>query len=113
LIHGDCASVARSVSGTRQASEERNVMSDEQHGLIERTESSAANPVGKSATINQMADNFALYGPKKRAAALDSLDAELRGDINSGSHSLRRRVQLMALRKKMCGVHEVLRKAKR
>jgi hypothetical protein len=34
-------------------------------------------------------------------------------EIDSGSHSLRRRVQLMALRKKMSGVHEALRKAKR
>jgi hypothetical protein len=53
------------------------------------------------------------YGLKKRAAALEDLDAELRGEIGSGSHSLRRHAQLMALRKKMGGVHEALRKAKR
>jgi hypothetical protein len=60
-----------------------------------------------------MADNFALYGLKKRAAALENLDAELRGEVDSGSHSLRRRVQLVALRNKIGGVHEALRKARR
>jgi hypothetical protein len=49
----------------------------------------------------------------KRVAALESFDAELRGEIGSGSHSLRRHAQLMALRKKMGGVHEALRKARR
>ncbi len=68
---------------------------------------------GKSASIDQIADDFALYGLKKRAATLEDFDAELRGEIDSGSHSLRRRVQLMTLRKKMGGVHEALRKAKR
>ena len=44
---------------------------------------------------------------------LGEFDAELQGEIGSGSHSLRRHAQLMTLRKKMGGVHEALRKAKR
>jgi hypothetical protein len=49
----------------------------------------------------------------KRAAALENLDTELRGEIGSGAHSLRRHAQLMTLRKKMGSVHEALRRAKR
>jgi hypothetical protein len=60
-----------------------------------------------------MADNFALYGLQRRAAALESFDNELQGDIDSGAHNLRRRVQLMELRRKMGAVHDALRKAKR
>lgn len=88
-------------------------MSDDDRDFIERAESMTEKLYGIPARIDQIADNFALYGVKKRAATLEDLDAELRGDIHSGSHSLRRRVQLMALRKKMGGVHEALRKARR
>jgi hypothetical protein len=88
-------------------------MADDDRDFIERAESLTAKLYGKPASIDQIADNFALYGVKKRATALENIDAELRGEIDSGSHSLRRRVQLMTLRKKMDGVHEALRKAKR
>jgi hypothetical protein len=88
-------------------------MADDDRDFIERVESVTDKINGKPMPIDDMAENFALYGLKKRASALESFDAELRGEIDSGSHSLRRRVQLMALRKKMGGVHEALRKAKR
>lgn len=68
---------------------------------------------GEPTSIDQVVDNFALYGLKKRAATLEDIDSELRDEIDSGAHSLRRRVQLMGLRRKMGGVHEALRKAKR
>jgi hypothetical protein len=63
--------------------------------------------------IDQIADNFALYGLQKRAVTLEDLDAELRGEIDSGSHSLRQQVRLMTLRKKMGNVRQALHKAKR
>lgn len=88
-------------------------MADDDRDFLERAESITEKLNGKPMPIDQMADNFALYGLQKRAAALDDFDAELQGDIDSGSHSLRRRVQLMALRQKMGGVHQALRKAKR
>ena len=88
-------------------------MSDDDRNFIERTESLTEKLYGKPTTLNQIADDFALYGVKKRADALEDLDGELRDEIGSGSHSLRRRVQLMALRRKMGGVHEALRKARR
>lgn len=88
-------------------------MADDDRDLIERSESLSGKLYGTPAAVDQIADNFALYGLKKRAAALESLDGELRGEIESGSHSLRRHVQLMALRRKIGGVHEALRKAKR
>jgi hypothetical protein len=67
--------------------------------FIECDESRAGKLYGKS-SIDQIADDFALHGLKKRAATLEDLDTELRGEIDSGSYSLRRRVQLMTLRKK-------------
>jgi hypothetical protein len=88
-------------------------MPDDDRDFIERAESVTERLRGKPISIDGIADNFALYGLKKRVAALEKFDAELTGQIDSGSHNLRRHVQLMALRKKMSGVHEALRKAKR
>jgi hypothetical protein len=88
-------------------------MADDEPNFLERTESANEKFNGRPITIDEMAEDFALYGLKKRAAMLENFDAELRGEIDSGSHSLRRRVQLMTLRKKMGSVHEALRKAKR
>ena len=88
-------------------------MATGERDFIERTESANEKLNGKPIDTSEMADNFALYGLNKRATMLENLDAELREEVGSGSHSLRRRVQLMALRRKMGGVHEALRKAKR
>ena len=88
-------------------------MTEDNRDFLERAESITEKLNGQPISIDGIADNFALYGLQKRAAALEDLDAELRGEIDSGSHSLRRRVQLMTLRKKMGGVHQALRKAKR
>jgi hypothetical protein len=88
-------------------------MADDDRDFIERAESVTTKLYGGPASVDQIADNFALYGLKKRAATLENLDTEMRGEIGSGSHSLRRHAQLMALRHKMGGVHEALRKAKR
>ena len=81
--------------------------------FIERAESAAEKVHGESMTTEEIAANFALYGLQKRAEALERFDSELRGEIDSSPHTLRRRVQLMALRKKMGGIHEALRKARR
>lgn len=88
-------------------------MANDDRDFIERAESLTGKLYGKPASIDQVADNFALYGLKKRAATLEDIDVDLRGEIESGPHNLRRRVQLMGLRKKMGGLHEALRKAKR
>lgn len=81
--------------------------------IIERAETAAKKVHGGPMTTEKMATNFALYGLQKRAEALERFDSELRGEIDSSPHTLRRRVQLMELRKKMGGVHEALRKARR
>jgi hypothetical protein len=88
-------------------------MADDDRDFIEGSGSLTGKLYGGSASIDQMADRFALYGLRKRATALEGVDAELRGEIDSGFHSLRRRVQLTALRNKIGGVHEALRKARR
>ena len=81
--------------------------------FIERAESAGKKVHGDSMTTEGIATNLALYGLQKRAEVLDRFDSELRGEIDSSPHALRRHVQLMALRKKMGGVHEALRRARR
>ena len=88
-------------------------MSSDDRDMIERAESTGENFYGEPMPVQEIADNFALYGLKKRVAALEQFDAELRGEIDSSPHCLRRRVQMMELRRKMGGVHEALRKARR
>ena len=63
--------------------------------------------------LDEMADHFPLLGKARRASLLSDLDNELQGEIGSGSHHLRRQVQLMELRRQMGDVHEALRKARR
>ena len=88
-------------------------MADDDRDFIDRAESMSEKLYGRPMAADDIADDFALYGLKKRAATLEDLDAELRGEIDSSPQSLRRRVQLMTLRRKMGGVHAALRKAKR
>jgi hypothetical protein len=88
-------------------------MPEDDRDFIQRADSAAEKIHGEPIEIDEIAHNFALYGLEKRAIALERFDAELRGEIDSGAHSLRRRAQLIALRQKMGGVHEALRKARR
>lgn len=88
-------------------------MQADDRDFIERANSVAEKLHGEPMTAEEIANSFALLGLQKRAAALEKFDADLCGEIDSSPHSLRRRVQLMALRKKMGGVHEALRKARR
>lgn len=88
-------------------------MADDDRDFIERVNSVAEKLHGEPMSFDEISENLALYGLQKRTAVLERFDTELRGEIDSSPHSLRRRVQLMALRKKMGGVHEALRKARR
>jgi hypothetical protein len=88
-------------------------MPDDDRDFIGRANSAAEKLHGEPMTTEEIANNFALFGLQKRTAALERFDSELRGEIDSSPHSLRRRVQLMALRRKMGGVHEALRRARR
>jgi len=88
-------------------------MSDNQRDFIDRAESITGNLYGEPMSVERIAVNFALYGLKKRVAALERFDAELQGEIDSSPHSLRKRVQLVDLRRRMGSLHEALRKAKR
>jgi hypothetical protein len=89
------------------------LMANDDQDFIQRADSASKKLHGEPMDIDKMAENFALCGLNKRAGMLERFDAELRGEIDSGPHNLRRRVQLMELRRKMGGVHEALRKAKR
>jgi hypothetical protein len=88
-------------------------MQEDDRDLIERANSVAEKLHGEPMTTEEIAKGFALLGLQKRTAALEKFDTELRGEIDSSPHRLRQRVQLMALRKKMGGLHEALRKARR
>ncbi|MDI1265892.1 MAG: hypothetical protein PS018_21830 [bacterium] len=88
-------------------------MAEDERTFIERVGSVEEKHNEKPISVDDITTNFALYGLEKRAGALERVDAELRDEIDSGAHSLRRRAQLMALRKKLGGVHEALRKARR
>jgi hypothetical protein len=88
-------------------------MPDDDRDSIGRADSVAEKLYGEPMTTEEIANNFALFGLQKRTAALEGFDSELRGDIDSSPHNLRRRVQLMALRKQMGSVHDALRKARR
>lgn len=88
-------------------------MSEDNRNFIERAEAITGNLYGEPMSVERIADNFALYGLKKRVAALERFDAELGGEIDSSPHSLRRRIQLVDLRRRMGDLHEALRKAKR
>lgn len=87
------------------------MMHDEE--LTERSASAAGTLHGQPMDDDKMIENFAICGLKKRVSLLENLDAQLRDEINSSPHGLRRRVQLMELRRKMDGVHEALRKVRR
>ncbi len=81
--------------------------------FLERAESISEKACGQPATIGDIADNFALYGLNKRVVVLDELDAELGGEIDSSSHSLRSHVRLQEIRRRMNNLHRALRKANR
>lgn len=89
------------------------IVSDDHRDFIDRAKSITGNLYGEPMSPDRIAENFALYGLKKRVAALERFDAELGGDIDSSPHSLRKRVQLVDLRRRMGKLHEALRKAKR
>ncbi|AJA61931.1 hypothetical protein ACK28Q_28895 [Bradyrhizobium japonicum] len=88
-------------------------MSEDDRNFIERADSITGHLYGKPMSPERIVENFALYGLKKRVAALEKFDAELGGEIDSSPHNLRRRVQLVDLRRRMGSLHEALRKAKR
>jgi len=88
-------------------------MANDDRDFINRANSAAEKLYGEPTSFDEISESFSLYGLQKRVAALERFDAELRGEIDSSPHILRQRVQLMALRKKMGGVHEALRKARR
>ena len=88
-------------------------MADHDADLIERSSFLAEKLDGGSMATDELVDHFALHGLEKRAAALENIDHELRDEIGSSPHSLRRHVRLIALRRRMGSVHQALRKARR
>jgi hypothetical protein len=81
--------------------------------FIERSNSLTKQLYGAPMSPERIVDNFALYGLQKRAAALESFDRELLGETDSSPNGLRKRAQLIGLRRQLGRVHEALRNAGR
>jgi len=88
-------------------------MSDDCRDFIDRSNSVTTHLCGQPMSAERIADNFALYGLKNRVTALEKFDNELRGEIDGSPHTLRRRAELIALRRRMGSLHEALRNAGR
>jgi hypothetical protein len=88
-------------------------MINDDRDFIERADSITENMYGQPMSIDLIAESFALYGLNKRVAALERFDGELRDEIDGNPQTLRRRAQLMELRRKMGSIHDALRKAER
>jgi hypothetical protein len=54
-------------------------MADDDRDFLERAESATEKVHGQPMPIDKIADNFALYGLRKRAATLEDFDTELGG----------------------------------
>ncbi|WP_271671785.1 hypothetical protein [Bradyrhizobium sp. CCBAU 51627] len=100
-------------AGSARVYDRNSTMREDDRDFIDRAESITGNLYGEPMSPDRIAENFALYGLKKRVAALERFDAELSGEIDSSPHSLRRRVQLVDLRRRIGSLHEALRKANR
>jgi len=81
--------------------------------FLDRSDAITEHLYGKPMSLERIADNFALYGLQKRAAALESFDRELRGEVDSSPNGLRKRAQLIGLRRQLGRVHESLRNSGR
>ena len=88
-------------------------MTGDEQNFIERAASAADKLHGHPVNGEKMVESFAICGLARRAELLRSMDGELRGELDSSPQSLRRRLQLTELRRKMGGAHEALRKASR
>lgn len=78
--------------------------------FLERATSLNKQIQGREIGADHVASAFSLYGLERRAVALEALDAELAGDKDL---SLRRRAELLTLRRKMGDIHTSLRRAGR
>jgi hypothetical protein len=82
--------------------------------FIDRTENHWRNR-GLSYSPENAVHNFQLYGPRKRAEALDQLDTELRNieEISDNVSAIRRAAEMVELRQTLDDVHHNLLKVNR
>jgi len=88
-------------------------MPDTDPDFLDRSDAITEHLYGKPMSLERIGDNFALYGLRKRAAALESFDRELLGVIDSSESGLRKRAQLIGLRRQLGRIHATLRNAGR
>ena len=88
-------------------------MPDDDRDFIERANSVAEKLHGEPMTTEEIAKEFRAFWIAEAHGCSRKIRHRTARRDRFSPHSLRRRVQLMALRKKMGGVHEALRKARR
>jgi hypothetical protein len=88
-------------------------MSTDNRDYLDRTRSYAQKVTGSSreAADEMMPRQFAVYGLRKRAAILDSIDASMTGDLEE--EEARGALEKVELRRQLGEIHEQLRKAGR
>jgi hypothetical protein len=87
-------------------------MSDD---FMTRLGQSDKNLLGEERPIEQVVDDFSLYGLGKRVEALTQFDEHLRtmGDVGRGESEIREYARLMRLRRAIDKAHHDLRKVGR
>ena len=89
-------------------------MADDDKDFIEKIEHHSELVTGSKPSQEDIAKNFMLYGLAKRVDILKDFDASMEGDEIDGSpDSLRKYVNLRAMRKQLGRTHDAMRKAKR
>lgn len=79
---------------------------------IKRMEDAWRNWRGDEWTPEKCVQNFQLYGPRKRAEALDGFDSELQ-NVEPTMENMRRYAELAELRQSLDNVHHALLKVNR
>jgi hypothetical protein len=83
----------------------------EDNDFFDRTQAHWSNR-GQEYSPEAAVNNFKLYGPRKRAEALDQLDSEIR-NFEPSMENLRKVTELSDLGQQLRDTHDALLKAKR
>ncbi len=86
-------------------------MAEDTRNFIEQTANYWRNR-GLEWSPENTVENFTLYGPRKRADALDQLDSEL-AKVEPTAGDLREYTEMVGLRRNLDSVHHALLKANR
>jgi hypothetical protein len=87
-------------------------MADERD-YLERSQSNAQKLIGRRMSDDELANNFILYGLKKRAGILEAMDAEPKDETVFEETAMRAALDRAIRRERLGDIHEALRKTGR